>query len=103
MLLYVPSIIKYYAGSSGNTEVLGVFTSEKDSIEKLINTLFINEMICSCEHKDLDSDIEHRDYCLPTMIGNIFTFSQLLEELGGLDETSYYNDSWHIQMDIFNN
>lgn len=93
MKVYVPSIIQYSKDQSGVTNVLGVFTNEKDAVSELIKILVTEERICACETAHLQ--------CMNQLITNINNFEQLFKSCNEYDLTSYYLDSWHIQMDVF--
>ena len=84
MTVYVPSIVEYYTAENGHARVLGVFTTEKSAIDKLIIELLRREMI-----DQMDEEKQTK------------TFKQLLQLCDKYDSTSYYNQTWHIQLDTF--
>ncbi len=84
MIVYVPSIVEYHTAEDGRARVLGVFTTEKFAVDKLIEELLRSEMI-----DQLDEEKQTK------------TFKQLLHLCDKYDNTSYYNQTWHIQLDTF--
>lgn len=84
MIVYVPSIVEYYTTENGCARVLGVFTTEKSAVDKLIIELLRSEMI-----DQMDEEKQTK------------TFKQLLYWCNKHDSTSYYNQTWHIQLDTF--
>ena len=96
--VYVASIVEYYTAEEGSAHILGVFATEKAGVDRLIDHLVDNEMIGDFDKEKERSDESKNEskYLYKQMAT---TLDQLIVVCNDDDSTSYFQQTWHIQLD----
>ena len=100
--VYVASIVEYYPAEEGSAHILGVFATEKAGVDRLIDHLVDNEMIGDFDEEKERSDESKNEskneskYLYKQMAT---TLDQLIVVCNDDDSTSYFQQTWHIQLD----